>query len=129
MLHLFFFFLLGSLLRSFPVPDDGTVGKIIDQLRYLIDVGPTSPDVQRSLITALLSLSRFRFDDIARTIINWEPPGGVLTPILQDQLDAFFKLRGAETWSKMKNISQKFRKTKHFLPACTNLIEALQLKE
>ncbi|KAF7998098.1 hypothetical protein HCN44_009496 [Aphidius gifuensis] len=121
--------LIGSILRSFPVPDDGTVGKIIDQLRYLIDVGPTSPDIQESLITALLSLSRFRFDDVARTVMNWEPPGGVLSPILQEQFDAFFKLRSADSWTKIKNKTQKFSKTKHFLPACTNLIEALQLKE
>ncbi|KOC62740.1 hypothetical protein WH47_03724 [Habropoda laboriosa] len=58
------FYLLGNLMRAFPVQDkNNSVGEIVEQLCDLINSGEGSDEQKEGVISALLSLSRHKFDE------------------------------------------------------------------
>ncbi|XP_054002157.1 uncharacterized protein LOC128888946 [Hylaeus anthracinus] len=104
------FCLLGNLMRVLPVQDNNNlVGRIVEQLCDLSKSGEGSDEQQEGVISALLSLSRHKFDDVAKSVINWTPiaPLRVRTSI---QIDSFFNLRPPNYW-------------KGYLKKCKNLPE------
>ncbi|XP_015126296.1 uncharacterized protein LOC107047904 [Diachasma alloeum] len=98
--------LLGFLLRPFPLADkDGPVKKIMEQLKALAESDTGSPDLQEGAISALMSLSRHRFDDIAASVLSWQPTRA-LPELLHEQMNAFFASRGPH-WSQIRAKSRK----------------------
>ncbi|XP_011296749.1 uncharacterized protein [Fopius arisanus] len=99
--------LLGFLMRPFPVPDkEGTVKRIVEQLKALVASDAGSPDLQEGAISALVSLSRHRFDDIAASVLNWQPIRALPT-FLHEQMNAFFAARTTH-WSYIKAKNRKY---------------------
>ncbi|KYN04418.1 hypothetical protein ALC62_04642 [Cyphomyrmex costatus] len=99
------FSLLGRLLRAFPLQDKD-VHEISQQLCVLIESGQGSHDQQEGIISALLSLSRHKFDDISWPIIKWMPSKS-LRPIVDTQLQTFLHTRTSNFWKeylRKKNI-------------------------
>ncbi|XP_011862543.1 PREDICTED: uncharacterized protein LOC105559093 [Vollenhovia emeryi] len=92
------FSLLGRLLRAFPQEDkDNIVRDISEQLCDLINSGQGSHDQQEGIISALISLSRHKFEFVAPSVIKWTP-GKALRPILNTQLQSFINLRNSQFW-------------------------------
>nr|XP_031828152.1 uncharacterized protein LOC116425084 [Nomia melanderi] len=68
------FGLLGDLMRVFPIEDkDNSVGEIVEQLCDLISSGEGTDEQQEGVISALLSLSRHKFDTVLSNVTNWTP--------------------------------------------------------
>ncbi|XP_012217521.2 uncharacterized protein [Linepithema humile] len=94
------FSLLGKLMRAFPLKDtDHVVQDISEQLRDLIQSGQGSEDQQEGIISALLSLSRHKFNIVAQCVINWTPNKS-LRPATVTQLEAFINARNANFWKQ-----------------------------
>ncbi|XP_076235773.1 uncharacterized protein LOC143180123 [Calliopsis andreniformis] len=92
------FSLLGNLMRVFPTEDkDNSVGEIVEQLCDLINSGEGSDEQQEGVISALLSLSRHRFDEVVQNVIKWKPKGP-LQDRTSEQLNGLFNLRTIEFW-------------------------------
>ncbi|XP_072753727.1 uncharacterized protein [Anoplolepis gracilipes] len=98
------FSLLGKLMRAFPIEDtDNIVQDISEQLCDLIQSGQGTHDQQEGIITALLSLSRQKFDVVAPSIIKWTP-NKPLRPTVLAQLQAFINTYSRKYW---KNYLQR----------------------
>ncbi|XP_063978946.1 uncharacterized protein LOC135163437 [Diachasmimorpha longicaudata] len=98
--------LLGFLLRPFPIFDkDGAVKKIVEQLRALAEADTGSVDLQEGAISALMSLSRHRFEDVAGSVLSWRPTRA-LPELLHEQINAFFASRGSY-WNHIKAKNRK----------------------
>ncbi|KAL6439964.1 hypothetical protein ACFW04_002965 [Cataglyphis niger] len=98
------FSLLGKLMRAFPLEDkDNIVQEISEQLCDLIQSGQGTHDQQEGVISALLSLSRQKFDVVAPSIIRWAPEKS-LRPIVITQLQAFINTHNRKFW---KNYLQR----------------------
>ncbi|XP_018337044.1 PREDICTED: uncharacterized protein LOC108745405 [Trachymyrmex septentrionalis] len=94
------FSLLGRLLRAFPLQDkDQIVHDISEQLCVLIQSGQGSHDQQEGIISALLSLSRQKFDVISWPVIKWTPSKS-LRPIVDTQLQTFLHTRTSKFWKE-----------------------------
>lgn len=108
------FSLLGRLLRAFPLQDkDQIVHDISEQLCALIQSGQGSHDQQEGIISALLSLSRQKFDVISWPVIKWTPSKS-LRPIVDTQLQTFLHTRTSKFWKeylRKKNIKLIQNKT------------------
>ncbi|XP_020282615.1 uncharacterized protein LOC109854179 [Pseudomyrmex gracilis] len=90
------FSLLGRLLHAFPLKDDKKlVHEISEQLRDIIESG--SDDQQEGVVSALLSLSRHRFDLVASSVIKWTPNRS-LRPTTIRQLQAFLSQYEPRFW-------------------------------
>ncbi|XP_071632596.1 uncharacterized protein [Temnothorax longispinosus] len=95
------FSLLGRLLRAFTSEneDDAVkISEISEQLCDLIKSGQGSHDQQEGIISALLSLSRQKFNVVAPCVLKWEP-NKPLRPIVNTQLQAFIKARNSKFWN------------------------------
>ncbi|XP_029659718.1 uncharacterized protein LOC115233440 isoform X2 [Formica exsecta] len=98
------FSLLGKLMRAFPLEDkDNIVQEISEQLCDLIQSGQGTHDQQEGIISALLSLSRQKFDVVAPSIIRWAPEKS-LRPTVITQLQAFINTHNRKFW---KNYLQR----------------------
>ncbi|KYM85061.1 hypothetical protein ALC53_04849 [Atta colombica] len=94
------FSLLGRLLRAFPLQDKNQiVHDISEQLCVLIQSGQGSHDQQEGIISALLSLSRQKFDVISWPVIKWTPSKS-LRPIVDTQLQTFLHTRTSKFWKE-----------------------------
>ncbi|XP_070518536.1 putative leucine-rich repeat-containing protein DDB_G0290503 isoform X2 [Cardiocondyla obscurior] len=91
------FSLLGRLLRVFSPQEENIVQPIIEQLCDLIKSGQGSHDQQQGIISALLSLSKKKFDVIAPFVIQWTPTKS-LRPAVNTQLQAFINSRNSKFW-------------------------------
>ncbi|XP_043249743.1 uncharacterized protein LOC122395895 [Colletes gigas] len=107
------FCLLGNLMRAFPLADnDNVVCGIIEQLCDLSKSGEGSEEQQEGIVSALLSLSRHRFNDVVYTIMDWTPTAPLCTRTTV-QLNRLFNSRQLEYWTcylKKKLSSQQPRK-------------------
>ncbi|XP_017792805.1 PREDICTED: uncharacterized protein LOC108574692, partial [Habropoda laboriosa] len=92
------FYLLGNLMRAFPVQDkNNSVGEIVEQLCDLINSGEGSDEQKEGVISALLSLSRHKFDEVVQNTLKWTSS----TPLHErtiKQLDGLINLRPIEFW-------------------------------
>lgn len=94
--------LLGFLLRVFPIADeDGSVRKTVEQLSAILDQGSASNDVEEGVVSALISLARQRFEDVAQSVLAWKPKRN-LSSKLQQQLTSFFNTKPPTVWYKLK---------------------------
>ncbi|XP_076687320.1 uncharacterized protein LOC143378988 isoform X2 [Andrena cerasifolii] len=92
------FCLLGNLMRAFPIDDkDNSVGEIVEQLCDLINSGEGSDEQQEGVISALLSLSRHKFDEVVQSVIKWTPNGPLHYRTTQ-QFNGLFQMRTPEFW-------------------------------
>ncbi|XP_011332737.1 uncharacterized protein LOC105276645 isoform X2 [Ooceraea biroi] len=90
------FCLLGRMLRAFPSTAK-VVQDIINQLHDLIKSEQGSHDQQEGVISALLSLSKQKFDVVASCVLQWTP-STPLRPSTIMQLEAFIRLRKKAFW-------------------------------
>ncbi|KAJ8675503.1 hypothetical protein QAD02_011289 [Eretmocerus hayati] len=98
------FCLLGNLLRSFPPKEyDTSIIEIIDQLCEILDA-QVSADLQEGIVACLLSLTKYKFDRIARSVIKWECKE--LRPVTKEKLKSLFRCHNAAWWSKF--VSKNF---------------------
>ncbi|XP_066591359.1 putative leucine-rich repeat-containing protein DDB_G0290503 isoform X2 [Prorops nasuta] len=94
------FFLLGVLLRPFPVQDkEKEVGPIVDQLCDLIDSGEGTVDQQEGIIAALLLISRHNLKKICNSIMKWSPKQKLRDRTIH-QFEEFFKSWTGEYFKK-----------------------------
>ncbi|XP_077280348.1 uncharacterized protein LOC143907423 isoform X2 [Temnothorax americanus] len=95
------FSLLGRLLRAFTSENEDNavkISEISEQLCDLIKSGQGSHDQQEGIISALLSLSRQKFNVVTPCVLKWEP-NKPLRPIVNTQLQAFIKARDSKFWN------------------------------
>ncbi|XP_071575493.1 uncharacterized protein [Temnothorax nylanderi] len=93
--------LLGRLLRAFTSENEDNavkISEISEQLCDLIKSGQGSHDQQEGIISALLSLSRQKFNVVAPCVLKWEP-NKPLRPNVNTQLQAFIKARNSKFWN------------------------------
>ncbi|EFN67165.1 hypothetical protein EAG_09036 [Camponotus floridanus] len=84
--------------------DEGNIVlEISEQLCDLIQSGQGTHDQQEGIISALLSISRQKFDIVAPSIIKWTP-SKPLRPTIITQLQAFINTRNRKFW---KNYLQR----------------------
>ncbi|XP_043516545.1 putative leucine-rich repeat-containing protein DDB_G0290503 isoform X2 [Frieseomelitta varia] len=93
------FSLLGNLLRVFPIEDkDNSVGEIAEQLCDLINSDEGSNEQKEGVISALLSLSRHKFDQVVQNTLKWTP-----SVLLRDrtikQINGLFDTRDSDFWN------------------------------
>ncbi|KAK9303882.1 hypothetical protein QLX08_004605 [Tetragonisca angustula] len=93
------FSLLGNLLRVFPVEDkDNSVGEIAEQLCDLINSDEGSNEQKEGVISALLSLTRHKFDQVVKNTLKWTP-----SVLLRDrtikQINGLFDTRDSDFWN------------------------------
>ncbi|KAK1129103.1 hypothetical protein K0M31_020233 [Melipona bicolor] len=91
--------LLGNLLRVFPVEDkDNSVGKIVEQLCDLINSDEGSNEQKEGIVSALLSLSRHKFDQVVQNTLTWTP-SVLLCDRTIEQINGLFNTRDSDFWS------------------------------
>ncbi|CAK9815485.1 hypothetical protein ANTQUA_LOCUS8457, partial [Anthophora quadrimaculata] len=92
------FYLLGNLMRAFPIEDkDNSVGEIVEQLCDLINSGEGSDEQKEGVISALLSLSRHKFDEVVKNTMKWTPSAPLHDQTMK-QLNGLINLRPMEFW-------------------------------
>ncbi|CAK9797576.1 hypothetical protein ANTPLA_LOCUS1285 [Anthophora plagiata] len=92
------FYLLGNLMRAFPIEDkDNSVGEIVEQLCDLINSGEGSDEQKEGVISALLSLSRHKFDEVVKNTLKWTPSAPLHEQTMK-QLNGLINLRPVEFW-------------------------------
>ncbi|XP_012154295.2 uncharacterized protein LOC100876461 [Megachile rotundata] len=90
------FWLLGNLMRVFPIEDkDNSVGQIVEQLCDLINSG--SDEQNEGVISALLSLSRHKFDEVVQNTLKWDP-AVPLRDRTKEQFNGLFNQRNTDFW-------------------------------
>ncbi|KOX78577.1 hypothetical protein WN51_07438 [Melipona quadrifasciata] len=91
--------LLGNLLRVFPVEDkDNSVGEIVEQLCDLINSDEGSNEQKEGIISALLSLSRHKFDQVVQNTLKWTP-SVLLCDRTIEQINGLFDTHDSDFWS------------------------------
>ncbi|XP_015590528.1 uncharacterized protein LOC107265513 isoform X2 [Cephus cinctus] len=93
------FYLLGKIMRSFPIKDDGTVGDIVEQLCDLIDSGKVTHEQEEGVVSALLSLARHKFTEVATSVLKWKP-SKPLRPRTVEQLQIFYSIHPVQWWAR-----------------------------
>ncbi|XP_017875365.1 uncharacterized protein LOC108622172 [Ceratina calcarata] len=92
------FCLLGSLMRTFPIEDnDNLVGEIVAQLCDLINSGEGSDEQKEGVFSALLSLSRHKFDTVIANTVKWVPSAPLQDRTIE-QINGMLNLRTVEYW-------------------------------
>lgn len=71
--------------------------KILSSLDYIPFLGAS--DLQEGSVSCLLSICKFNFEKIARSVMNWEYNED-LRPATKDKLNAFFKHHTIPWWRK-----------------------------
>ncbi|KZC07025.1 hypothetical protein WN55_08909 [Dufourea novaeangliae] len=105
------FCLLGNLMRVFPVGDkNNSVGEIVEQLCDLINSGEVSEEQQEGIISALLSLSRHKFDDVVQNVIKWTPTAP-LHDRTTEQINGLLNQRPPDFWKGYLRTNKLFVKT------------------
>ncbi|XP_031783522.1 uncharacterized protein LOC100121279 [Nasonia vitripennis] len=90
--------LLGNLLRSFPTKTPNkTVNETIDQLCDVLDNYQGSDDLQEGVVSCLLSISKFKYTQIARSVIDWQFDKE-LRSATKMKLNSFFKAHDTKWW-------------------------------
>ncbi|XP_015428422.1 PREDICTED: uncharacterized protein LOC107185277 [Dufourea novaeangliae] len=103
------FCLLGNLMRVFPVGDkNNSVGEIVEQLCDLINSGEVSEEQQEGIISALLSLSRHKFDDVVQNVIKWTPTAP-LHDRTTEQINGLLNQRPPDFWKGYLRTNKLFR--------------------
>ncbi|XP_014237088.1 uncharacterized protein YFR016C-like [Trichogramma pretiosum] len=101
--------LLGNILRTFPTTDkENDVKDIIDQLCDVFEA-TDDDDLKESIVSCLLSISKFNYNKIMRVIIQWQPKEE-LSPSLKEKFVATFKKHDLKWW--LKFVSTNFPRKK-----------------
>ncbi|KAL7298397.1 hypothetical protein TKK_0008593 [Trichogramma kaykai] len=101
--------LLGNILRTFPTTDkENDVKDIIDQLCDVFEA-TDDDDLKESIVSCLLSISKFNYNKIMRVIIQWQPKEE-LSPSLIEKFVATFKKHDLKWW--LKFVSTNFPRKK-----------------
>ncbi|XP_060831388.1 uncharacterized protein LOC132915526 [Bombus pascuorum] len=92
------FFLLGNLMRAFPIEDkDNLVGQIVEQLCDLINSDEGSDEQKEGVFSALLSLSRHKFDKVIQNTLKWIPSVPLHVRTIE-QISGLFNTRNSDFW-------------------------------
>ncbi|XP_034183081.2 uncharacterized protein LOC117605644 [Osmia lignaria lignaria] len=93
--------LLGNLMRVFPLEDkDNSVSETVEQLCDLIKAGSEeSSELNEGVISALLSLSRHKFDKVVENTLTWKP-AKPLCDRTEKQFNGLFNQRSLVFWNK-----------------------------
>ncbi|XP_012244467.1 uncharacterized protein LOC100746664 [Bombus impatiens] len=92
------FSLLGNLMRVFPIEDkDNLVGQIVEQLCDLINSDKGSDEQKEGVFSALLSLSRHKFDEVIQNTLKWTP-SMPLHDRTMEQISGLFNTRDPDFW-------------------------------
>ncbi|XP_071877410.1 uncharacterized protein [Bombus fervidus] len=110
------FFLLGNLMRVFPIEDkDNLVGEIIEQLCDLINSDEGSDEQKEGVFSALLSLSRHKFDKVIQNTLRWTPSVPLHIRTIE-QISGLFNARDSDFWraylKKNRQLSVTSKKNK-----------------
>ncbi|XP_076277467.1 uncharacterized protein LOC143207668 isoform X2 [Lasioglossum baleicum] len=93
------FCLLGTLMRPFPIEDDKEVGGIVEQLSGLCDSDAVSDEQQEGVMSALMSLSRHKFNEALSHLLKWTP-NSPLRDRTVDQICGVYNQRKPTFWAK-----------------------------
>ncbi|XP_043604495.1 uncharacterized protein LOC122577304 [Bombus pyrosoma] len=92
------FSLLGNLMRVFPIEDtNNLVGQIVEQLCDLINSDEGSDEQKEGVFSALLSLSRHKFDEVIQNTLKWTP-SVPLHDRTMEQISGLFNARDPDFW-------------------------------
>lgn len=92
------FSLLGNLMRVFPIEDkNNLVGQIVEQLCDLINSDEGSDEQKEGVFSALLSLSRHKFDEVIQNTLKWTP-SVPLHDRTMEQISGLFNTRDSDFW-------------------------------
>ncbi|OXU30848.1 hypothetical protein TSAR_012652 [Trichomalopsis sarcophagae] len=87
-----------NLLRSFPTKTPNKiVSETIDQLCDVLDNYQGSDDLQEGVVSCLLSISKFKYTQIARSVIDWQFDKE-LRSATKLKLNSFFKAHDTKWW-------------------------------